>query len=60
MKTTRVLPNLLIALDHMVDGIVEGHKPGGITGYDLGQNPGGCAYLIVSTLVRLNPPELVA
>jgi hypothetical protein len=30
---------------------VEGHKPGGITGYNLRQNPSGCAYLIVPALV---------
>jgi hypothetical protein len=31
-----VLPGFRIVLDDMIDGIVEGHQPGGITGYDLG------------------------
>ena len=39
-------------LDDVINGTVEGHKPRGITGYNLRQNPGGCAYLILSALVR--------
>jgi len=36
MKTTGILSHLLVALDNVVDGTVEGYEPRGITGYDLG------------------------
>jgi hypothetical protein len=36
----------------MINGAVEGHKPRGITGYELGQNPGGRDYLLLPALVR--------
>jgi hypothetical protein len=51
MQTTWVLFHLLVALDNVIDGTVEGHKLRGITGYNLGQNLGGRRDLIITALV---------
>jgi hypothetical protein len=46
-----VLPGFRIVLDNVIYGTVEDHEPRGVTRYNLGQNPGGRAYLIIPTLV---------
>src|SRR5262245_61480114 len=50
-ETTGILSNLLVTLDDVIYGSVEHHKPGGVTGDNLGQNPGGCRDLLITAFV---------
>src|SRR4029453_11519221 len=52
-----VLPGFRIVLDDVIYGTVEDHKPRGITGYNLGQNPRGRRYLLISALVGYQAVE---
>jgi hypothetical protein len=36
----------------VIDGTVEDHQPGGVTGDDFGEDPGGRRYLLISAFVR--------
>jgi hypothetical protein len=46
-----ILSRFRIVLDNVIYGTVEDHKPRGVAGYNLRQNPGGCRDLFIPALI---------